>query len=230
MTIDDEKREDVAGDMTPMIDIIFLLLIFFLLTTSFIPEEQVVANLLPTQTGQRPRPVVDQVQPVNVLIYPHDRRDPTAYARGAGGVQYFHQLWASSPVTRDATLRIGNSETVCRMHGDLLARPGGDRQMIRHLRVIHDYLAQALARADGVRAREERAQMDPIVIQCFSGLPWKYALVAYDGIRAYEAAHGGAQGADDLSAAREVAFAPPRLRAHHEWELGKELNEIIVSN
>ena len=37
IAVDDE--EEVKGDMTPMIDIIFLLLIFFLLTTKFVEEE-----------------------------------------------------------------------------------------------------------------------------------------------------------------------------------------------
>ncbi len=231
MTMNDDEQEDVESDMTPMIDIIFLLLIFFLLTTTFIPEEKVVASLLPTDKGQRTdTPIVNPPQQVNVLIYPYDRHDPAAYARGAGGVQYFHQRWTTDPVVRDATLRIGNGDTVCRLRGDLLSRAGGDRQMIGHVRTVHAYLAQELAHADGGHKRADRAQMDPIVIHCFSGLPWKYALVAYDGVRAYEAAHASGERASDLLTAREVAFAPPRLRAYHEWEVGKELNEIILMN
>ena len=47
----DDDEDEVEGDMTPMIDIIFLLLVFFILTTKFIPEEKVIANLLPTDKG-----------------------------------------------------------------------------------------------------------------------------------------------------------------------------------
>lgn len=49
-------------------------------------------------------------------------------------------------------------------------------------------------------------------------------------MRAYEAQVAGV--ADDLTPdqladAREVCFAPPRLRGYHVWELGIELDEIL---
>ena len=40
-------------NMTPLIDIVFLLLVFFILTTKFIPEEKVIKQLLPTDQGSR---------------------------------------------------------------------------------------------------------------------------------------------------------------------------------
>ncbi|MFW5882297.1 MAG: biopolymer transporter ExbD [Planctomycetota bacterium] len=230
--MNDDEDEDVEGDMTPMIDIIFLLLIFFLLTTKFIPEEKVIASILPTDKGQaqsRPQDI-EPPQDVNVLIYPYDPNNPSAYARGAGGVQYFHNLWNSNPAKNYATLRVGNNDQVYRMNGRLLESHGGNPQMVQHVGEIHAYLKQCLAGADVGRTQPDRSEMDPIVIHCFSGLPWKYALIAYDGVRGYEAEQAGKKAitAADMLTAREVAFAPPRLRAYHEWEMGKELNEIIL--
>ena len=58
--------------MTPMIDIIFLLLVFFILTTKFIPEEKVIANLLPTDKGQSSAstPEVVETEEINIKIIP----------------------------------------------------------------------------------------------------------------------------------------------------------------
>ena len=50
--LDPSDQEDVEGDMTLMIDIVFLLLIFFLLTTKFIVPEKMISQLLPTNKGQ----------------------------------------------------------------------------------------------------------------------------------------------------------------------------------
>ena len=67
--VDDE--EEVKGDMTPMIDIIFLLLIFFILTTKFIPEEKMIASVLPTNKGQASASVqLEEKHDVNILIFP----------------------------------------------------------------------------------------------------------------------------------------------------------------
>ena len=56
------RRENVEIKMTPMIDVVFLLLVFFVWTASF----QVVENILPGRlsevTGSEPTPV-DQVPP-----------------------------------------------------------------------------------------------------------------------------------------------------------------------
>lgn len=42
------------GDMTPMIDVVFLLLIFFMVTTSLIKEEADLGIQLPTNTPAQP--------------------------------------------------------------------------------------------------------------------------------------------------------------------------------
>ena len=42
------------GDMTPMIDVVFLLLIFFMVTTSLIKEEADLGIQLPTNTPAKP--------------------------------------------------------------------------------------------------------------------------------------------------------------------------------
>lgn len=50
MNSKDIFAESVKGDMTPMIDVVFLLLIFFMVTTSLIKEEADLGIQLPTNT------------------------------------------------------------------------------------------------------------------------------------------------------------------------------------
>ncbi len=226
-----DDDDEVDADITPMIDIIFLLLIFFLLTTKFIAEEKVIASILPTTKGQA-QPQPDDLEPpddINVLVFPHDPNNPGAFARGAGGVEYFDNLWRQNPATDFATLRVGNADQVYIINGRYLGQREGGEAMVRHVAEVHEYLFQQLSRFE--TNQTPRSEETPIVLHCFSGMPWKYALLVYDAIRGYEgrvAGHGGrAMTQDDMLTAREVSFAPPRLRQYHEWEHGNELVEII---
>ena len=74
-----------------------------------------------------------------------------------------------------------------------------------------------------------RKEQRPVVIHCFSALSWKYAMLAYDAVRQFERdkAQGVITSTQDLREAREVSFAPPRIRNYHTWELGNELYEIL---
>jgi hypothetical protein len=79
----------------------------------------------------------------------------------------------------------------------------------------------------GVAGRQEQ---DPIEIHCFSGLPWKFALVAFDAVRHYEHQASGEQGSEvgwmDAATTRRISFAPPRIRDSSRHELGDELFEL----
>ncbi len=55
------QSEDAAIDMTPMLDIVFIMLIFFIVTTSFVKEAGLEVNRPPAQTA------VEQVHG-NVMI------------------------------------------------------------------------------------------------------------------------------------------------------------------
>lgn len=50
------RSPDVAIDLTPLIDVVFLLLIFFMVTTSFVGESGLTLELpsSQTETGERP--------------------------------------------------------------------------------------------------------------------------------------------------------------------------------
>ena len=53
------KEVDVDSAMTPMIDVVFLLLVFFVWTASFVIVEHILPSELSAQTGQDPAQQVD---------------------------------------------------------------------------------------------------------------------------------------------------------------------------
>ena len=214
-------------DLVPMIDCIMLLLLFFMMTTKFIPEEKSIGSLLPTNQG--PGPVIKKIDPpqtITVSIYPAGMTSgyqPSDYARQ---LRALHQ---PGQVISDAYLRIGNREPLL-ISGSMLTgrdaiHPQAMPELIDH---IHRYIADELTRFE--KAGEPRNQQPDILISCFSGLSWKFALIAYDGIRAYEGTVGKitySGNPDQLMAARAVTFAPPRIRDYEPNELGEEMYEIL---
>ena len=62
MNIREDDWLDQAPDLTPMIDVVFLLLIFFMVTTTFLDPERAIDIELPTaQSGTEPRTPPDEV-------------------------------------------------------------------------------------------------------------------------------------------------------------------------
>lgn len=59
------KKDESNIDLTPMLDVVFILLIFFVVTASFLKESALNAQ---TQDSNTPPPPVDQEQPQNILI------------------------------------------------------------------------------------------------------------------------------------------------------------------
>ena len=55
------------GDMTPMIDVVFLLLIFFMVTTSLIKEEADLGIQLPTNTPAQPSAELPSKHIIDIL-------------------------------------------------------------------------------------------------------------------------------------------------------------------
>lgn len=216
--VNDDDDDEVKGDMTPMIDIIFLLLIFFILTTKFIPDEKVIASLLPTNKGQSSASTpIEEPQNANILIYPF------GYTRGMGQPSFYDAKWHDEGGGQSATLTM-NGEHI-HIDGMILGEKKSNA-LIDQMDQIHGFISGHLAR---VEKGGERSKQDPVIIHCFSGMPWKFALVAYDAVRAYEAQVVGKTDLtpEDLQKAREVTFAPPRIRDYREWEMGYELFEII---
>jgi len=224
------KPEDnaVPLDMTPMIDCIFLLLIFFILTSKFTPDEKAITSLMPTDKGQAAAPSQSPIpkEQVNIKIFPagmtkgyqpSDYRDRLTTMRTQLAGKPLDAVW----------IQVGGDEPV-EIQGAVLRLAGGEA-VKGEVEKIHTYLRSAL---DSRKATDGASRKDsqPVIIHCFSGLSWKYALLAYDAVRDYERVVSGgkiATKAADLLDAREVMFAPPRVRNYSTNEDGNELYEII---
>ena len=56
-----QKREEVAVNLTPLIDVVFLLLIFFMVSTTFTKETRLTLEL-PEAQGNAPKEVADMIE------------------------------------------------------------------------------------------------------------------------------------------------------------------------
>lgn len=214
---------DDTVNMIPLIDCMFFLILFFMLVTKFTPDEQAIASVLPSHQGPcgGGEPELLENHQINIAIY------PAGLERGHGANAYADAVdgQVADGVFADAAcVRVGGSEPVTVL-GTLLDRPNDAQKA--HIDALHTVIANELA------SREEqglpRAQQHPIVVSCYSGLSWKYALLAYDAVRAYEGSLAGGRinrSAEDLVSARAVTFAPPLVR-NTPNEQGRELEAIL---
>jgi biopolymer transport protein ExbD len=224
------KPEDnaVPMDMTPMIDCIFLLLIFFILTSKFTPDEKAIASLMPTDKGQAsaasPSPVPKEQ--INIKIY------PAPMVKGHQPSDYRDQLKAirdqlnGRPIDH-IYVQIGGEDPI-EVDGRYLTLQGGDL-VKEQVNKVHGYILDAMkARSTGAAFQKDE---QPVLIHCYSGLSWKFAILAYDAVRSAELKLTGASKAlankAQLETAREVMFTPPRIRNYSSNEEGNELYEII---
>ena len=219
--LDPSEQEDIKGDMTPMIDIIFLLLIFFILTTKFIVPEKMISQLLPTNKGQASSspPVVEPPQDLNILLYPE------GFARGMG-VEVMDTKWKNNQNSDVAMMQVSNNGPI-RVVGNSISASNKEADLKIVLGEVYGYVSSLMEAAElaGLPRKEQR----PVVIHCFSALSWKYAMLAYDAVRQFEKEKSQVRvtNTQDLREAREVSFAPPRVRNYHTWALGNELYEIL---
>jgi hypothetical protein len=213
-------------DLVPMIDCIMLLLLFFILTTKFTTEEKTITSLLPTDKGQSASTAtkVDPPQTINICIY------PAGMQKGGEPSDYQNQLntmraSGANAVIPKAWMRIGSQDPI-EIDGNQLRQKNGEA-MNAEVEKVHAYIFKQL---EGFEIAGERKTQNPVTINCFSGMSWKYALVSYDAVRMYEAQKSGKHYTGDpkqFDEAREVDFAPPRIRDYSAKELGEELFEII---
>ena len=216
-------------DLVPMIDCIMLLLLFFMMTTKFTPGEKGIDTLLSTNDGCGGVPTHrDPPQVVHIRLYPvglsHDAQ--------LGRYEAEWQRMQDTPAAfASAALQIGGREPLV-VDGTQLGKRNGvvTEEMKRQVETIHAYIAAELAQYEkpGAAGRQDQAAIE---VDCFSGLPWKFALVTFDAVRSYEhvASHEGGTEAGWMDAAttRAIGFAPPRLRDGTRHDLGDELYEII---
>lgn len=225
------KAEDntVPLDMTPMIDCIFLLLIFFILTSKFTPDEKAIASLMPTDKGQAAAASASPIpkEQVNIKLF------PAGMVKGYQPSEYRDQLIKIRSALKPGRpieavwMQIGGNDPQA-IDGSKLRQGGGDA-VKAEVNMIHAHIGEALkllAGSDGAARKDAQ----PVVIHCFSGLSWKFALLTYDAVREYERVASGGKAltkAAELLEAREVMFAPPRVRNYSPNEVGNELYEII---
>lgn len=222
-TTDSEDRVN----MIPMIDTFLFLILFFMLVTKFTPEEKAIASLLPTDKGQASAASASPMpkEQVNIAIY------PAGMQKGYQPSQYRDQMMeaiANKGFNESVFVRIGGANPIEIKGGPLSEQGTGSPVMREQVNMLHAYVAQELRRFEGTVPL--RKDLPPVIVSSFSGLSWKYALLAYDAVRAFEAANGGGKlnkSNEDLLNAREVTFAPPRIRNYSTNELGNELYEVI---
>ena len=112
-------------DLVPMIDCVMLLLMFFILTSSFTSEEQRISALLSTEGGPGPGAPVAQPEVVRVVVLP-----------GEG---------------RCARVRIGGGDEMV-LDGAVMAQPGG-AEVEAAIDAFHATLAARLAVYEKAGAR-----------------------------------------------------------------------------
>jgi hypothetical protein len=219
-----EPERDGKLDLVPMIDCVMLMLLFFILTTSFLSEDKQIAALLPSH-GQGSIDAVPAPLPppeIHLVVVPSGLAPGLDQRGHQDAWERLQRMRGAAPITAD--LRVGGSEPLV-LAGGLFASDDPPA-LQRRIDAVHAYVQRELA------AREQpgdgQAQA-PVNIHCFSGLSWGYALVVYDAVRAYEAGRrpspaAGSSVFDDRQ--RTVSFAPPRIRDHTSRELGQELWEL----
>jgi len=204
-------------NMVPLIDCMFFLILFFMVVMRFAPDERSLAGMLPTAGGaNRLAPPPTLITPIVIAIHPAGLErglQPSDYERAYG-----RQVRDGS-FDRAVCIRVGGSAPLV-IHGGVLATADSDG--------VQATIARELAaRESPGRPRTEQPEVQ---VRCFSGQSWKYAVLAYDAVRAYEAHVSGRavpRDASELADARTVSFAAPPIRHGTAREAGNELYEII---
>jgi biopolymer transport protein ExbD len=220
-------QEEGKLDLVPLIDTVMLLLMFFIMTSKFTTEEKAISSLLPTDKGQMastPTKPVEEPKQVNILIFPAGMEpglQPSGYR------DQLQRMRATSGENIDqATIRIGGDRQI--IDGNVLSRHQNTDRLKDEINKIHSQIGAALEKYEN--GEGERNKQVPVIIHCFSGMSWRFALVAYDAVRYYEANKTTVKYTgkpEEMNLFREVTFAPPRIRNYSANELGNELFEIV---
>jgi len=214
-------------DLVPLIDTVMLLLLFFIMTSKFTTEEKAISSLLPTDKGQLSNPqtkTVEEPKQVNIRIF------PAGMEKGYQPSEYRDQLAKMRQPGQNidfADFYIG-ANPLLKVDGKTLSRSRDAKAVSQALDEVHGFVMKSLETYES--GTGERKDQHPVIIHCFSGMSWRFALIAYDAVRAYEATKATFKfsgNPDELARMREVTFAPPRIRNYSANELGNELFEII---
>ncbi|NRA39329.1 MAG: biopolymer transporter ExbD [Planctomycetes bacterium] len=202
--IDLEQEKEEKANMTPMIDIVFLLLVFFILTTTFSYEDW-LKSLLNTQHGSDSSPIdIERPPTVRITIL------PAGLPRNAQPSEL--EQWLKTNTVRDIVYSIGGKELRQEVQADKELR----------LEELHKFIGEHLV------IFEERSALrkdeSPVEILCYSGMAWHDALSAYDAVRSYEREIAGEN--RNLINARKIDFAAPELRDSSFYPKGNEIYRL----
>jgi len=206
---EDERRPD----LTPLIDIVFLLLVFLLLTTDFVAPERVIHQLLPTDQGPSQEITIIPETEIHFAVHPAGiSRDMELAA--------LHEFARSPAASRPGAVVVRCLDR--RLVVDLAEPPE------RRLERIHGFVDGLLA--DQERPGHERAKQMPVVIHCYSGLAWSHALAVFDAAREYEGRHGRPEviSSSDWARMRELSLASPPQRDYDQRAWVHELRRLLV--
>ncbi len=237
-----DKLDEGKLDLVPMIDCIMLLLLFFILTTKFFDDKAVPALL--SSDGQRNTPASAPTPPPQQIVLCLAPAGLTPGRQPSDYLSLLHAIEQDLPpggALNQVELHLGGDDPLA-VDGRALRGPTTPEQA-RLMSAIHSYVFAALARRERPGAATRKEQ-DPVVIRCFSQLPWKFTMVAYDAVRAYErfmapppagggtATTGAAAEPDESdprlwALARRIDFAPPPVPNVSRNQLGDELYEIV---
>ena len=109
MHFEGRRRTSTTPNLTPLIDVVFLLLVFFMLTSHFVKEDTIKVDLPQTESGA---PLKDQKQ-VEVVIDDHGRT-------------LIHEHYIEPDALADTLRREldGSREKIVRIRGDKAADLG----------------------------------------------------------------------------------------------------------
>lgn len=212
-------------DLVPMIDCIMLLLLFFILTSSFAQMESVIASILPTEGGSGRRISAAPTRNIAIVAIP----DGLGCGKDAEDWQrrWIRLQEQTKQLPEDALVRVGGAEPF-RVSGAAL-NAGDGREMKDQREGLYEYIRRELV----AREQTETIRLDqaPINVHCFSGLPWKVAIVVYDAVRAYEkerAPEAVINTPEALAQARIINFGAPPVRNFATCEAGWELLSLSI--
>ena len=199
------EEQDEKLNMMPLIDIVFLLLIYFMLTMTFVDDEKWIRHLLETRDGPgKPTQTLEKNE-INICVYP-------AGAPSYESTVALDHWFKEERNMQQIIYRVGSSQIIV----------DSKANMEEELERVHDFITHELDRFEINLAT--RGKQDPIKVHCFSALPWQYAAAAYDAVRGYESGKGfNYKEAGDLLAAREFGFAPSEIRDAYAHQYGREL-------
>ncbi len=212
----------VPVDLTPMIDIVFLLLIFFILTTSFTSEPKILAVIMPPSGQAKQVPSDIPPRTIRIAVVPAGLPAQRSEADYQGIAQNLRQGRIDRLSVRMGGEIITDIDVSILRHGDVAAQIA---EIQRIQTAIHAGLAQR-----EISPEPDRSQASPIEIHAWSGLPWAGVTTVFDAVRAYErdTFASAMVVSADVAHLRPVSFAAPGIRDYTRNQDGRELADLLV--